>query len=203
MDTHRRDYDEASKITTDRLKTISQSTAALKLSRLSLPEIKAVTEEIGRLIPAGYVPALILSGLLRLPDRSPPKKNIKRDINLLLRGVEQSLDRAVYGTFFVGPAAVIWGYQSLLKLASKNPDDAFPEGPWQFYVDYAMREDTARHTNETHGFYTFLNQYQIALNTVDRITARALIMIGGSICRASQRFLSVTVGKMKRRKSPC
>jgi len=177
MDTHRRDFDEASKITTDRLRTIAQSTAALKLSRLSLPEVKAVTEEIGRLIPAGNVPALILSGLLRLPDRIPPQKNVKRDIDLLLRGVEKSLDRAVYGTFFAGPAAVIWGYQSLLKLAGKNPDDAFPEGPWQFYVDYAMREDTAHHTSETHGFDTFLNQHQIALNTVDRITAWAMAVI--------------------------
>ena len=78
---------------------------------------------------------------------------------------------------FAGPAAVIWGYQNLIKLSGKNPDDAFPEGPWQFYVDYSMREDTARHANETRGFDTELNRQQTHLDPVDRITAWVLTAI--------------------------
>ncbi|MEE8390451.1 MAG: hypothetical protein V3S14_06595, partial [Anaerolineae bacterium] len=65
----------------------------------------------------------------------------------------------------------------MLKLAGKDPDDAFPEGTWQFYVDYALREDTARHANETHGFDTALNQHQIHLSAVDRITAWTMAAI--------------------------
>jgi hypothetical protein len=148
-----------------------------QVSRLSLPEVDAVVDAVARVIPAGNVPGVILSGLARLSGRKPPLKTIKRDINLLFRGVEQTLDKAVYGAFFAGPAAVIWGYQNLLKLAGKSPEDAFPEGVWQFYVDYALREDTARHTNETHGFDTVLNHHQIALSPVDRATAWAMAAI--------------------------
>src|SRR4030095_11502965 len=54
---------------------------------------------------------------------------------------------------------------------------AFPEGTWQFYVDYALREDTARHANETHGFDTLLAQHHIHLNEVDRVTAWVMAAI--------------------------
>lgn len=80
-------------------------------------------------------------------------------------------DRAVFGTFYSGPAALLWTYQHLLKLAGKNPEAAFPEGAWQFYVDYALRDDTARHACETHGFDTVLRQHNISLSPVDRLTA--------------------------------
>jgi hypothetical protein len=130
------------------------------------------------MVPAGNVPALILAGLTRLSTRRRlPPDIVRRDINLLFKGVEQTLDRAVYSTFFAGPAAVIWGYQKLLELAGKKPDDAFPEGTWQFYVDYALREDPARHTNETHGFDTFLKQKAIHLTKVDRVTAWVMAAI--------------------------
>lgn len=170
-------YRELSIKTADNLRTIAQSQLALDLSRLSLPQIDAVVELVAQVIPAGNVPGAILSGLTRLPGRKPPLQNIKRDIHLLFRGVEQVLDQAVYGAFFAGPAAVIWGYQNLLKLAGKDPEDSFPEGTWQFYVDYALREDTARHANETHGFDTVLDQHQLRLSPVDRLTAWVMAAI--------------------------
>jgi hypothetical protein len=83
----------------------------------------------------------------------------------------------VYSAFFAGPAAVIWGYQNLLRLAGKDPGDSFPEGVWQFYVDYALREDTARHANETHGFDSLLRGHGIRLSQVDRTTAWAMAAI--------------------------
>ncbi len=49
--------------------------------------------------------------------------------------------------------------------------DAFPEGTWQFYVEYALREDTARHATETRGFDSLLNQHHVRLSPADRITA--------------------------------
>lgn len=176
MNVHKQ-YTEASIKTADNLRTIAHSSTLRGLSRISLPEIDAVVNAVAQVIPAGNVPGVILSGLARLTGRKPPKEVVKRDIDLLFKGVEQVLDRAAYLAVFAGPAAVIWGYQNLLKLAGKEPDDAFPEGTWQFYVDYALREDTARHTNETHGFDTALNQHQIHLSAADRITAWTMAAI--------------------------
>jgi hypothetical protein len=163
--------------TRENLKTIARESAIRDLSHLSLPEIDGVADVVAQLVPAGNVPGVILSGLARLPGRRPPLHNIQRDIHLLFKGVEQTLDKVVYGAFFAGPAAVIWGYQNLLKLAGKDPETSFPEGTWQFYLDYALREDTARHANETHGFDTALRQHNISLSSVDRATAWAMTAI--------------------------
>jgi hypothetical protein len=163
--------------TTDNLRTIAHSAAVRDLSRLSLPEVDAAVELVGRMVPAGNVPGVILNGLARLAGRHASPERAKNDVNLLLKGVEQVLDRAVYGAFFAGPAAAIWGYQHLLRLAGKSITDAFPEGTWQFYVEYALREDTARHANETHGFDTALTQHQLRLDPVDRITAWVMTAI--------------------------
>src|SRR5262245_22770740 len=170
-------YNEVSSKTAQNLKSIAQSISAANLSRLSLPEVDAIADQVAQVVPAGNVPGVILNGLARLPGRRPPPQIVKRDINLLFKGVGQALDKAVYGAFFAGPAAVIWGYQNLLKLAGKNPEDAFPEGTWQFYVDYALREDTARHTNESHGFYTDLQRHKLQLSDVDRVTAWVMTAI--------------------------
>src|SRR5687767_82688 len=114
-------FQQASIATQNNLQTIAQSSEIRALSHLSLPEIDAAVEVVANIAPAGNVPGLILSGLARLPGRKPPLKTIYRDIDLLFRGVNQALDQAIYGAFFAGPAAVIWGYQNLLKLAGKDP----------------------------------------------------------------------------------
>ena len=170
-------YAELSVKTADNLRTIVQAAGVRELSHLTLPEIDAITDLVGRIVPAGNVPGVIVSGLARLPGRRPPSNVVKRDVNLLFRGVEQMLDRAAYGAFFAGPAAVIWAYQNLLRLAGKAPEDSFPDGTWQFYVEYALREDTARHSNETHGFDTLLNQHHLSLSQADRMTAWVLTAI--------------------------
>ncbi len=153
------------------LQKVAQAPHVREHSELSLPEIENVVQMVANMVPAGNVPSMILSGLTRLNGRKQSANHVQRDIAALFQGVEQTLDRAVYGAFFAGPAAVIWGYQQLLRLAGKQPDDAFPEGLWQFYVDYALREDSARHTNETHGFDTTLRRYNVHLSQADRITA--------------------------------
>jgi hypothetical protein len=170
-------YNQASLKTADNLKSIAESKLLRDISSLTLPEIEAAVNLVSQVVPAGNVPAVILSGLARLTGRKPPAKIISRDINLLFKGVDQALDRAVYGAFFAGPAAVIWGYQNLLKLAGKDPEDSFPEGTWQFYVDYALREDTARHANETCGFDLILSQHRLNPSAVDRVTAWVMAAI--------------------------
>lgn len=170
--TDHNDFQNAFTTTRDDLKSIARSRQIRELSSLSLPEIDKVVELVSRTAPAGNVPGMLLNGLARLPGRqAPPPKEIKRDLNLLFRGVEQTLDIAIYGAFFAGPAAVISAYQMILKLAGKDSESAFPNGTWQFYVDYALRDDSARHANETHGFDTTLNQHKLHLNQIDRMTA--------------------------------
>lgn len=166
---------DATQKTINNLKTIAHSAKVRELSSLSLPQIDEVVNHIARIAPAGNVPGVILNGLLRLPQRIPPPDVVRRDINLLFKGVEQALlDKAVYGTFYATPAAILGAYQNLLKLAGKDPETSFPEGIWQFYVDYALRDDTARHTCETHGFDTALTQHELHLSLVDRVTSWAM-----------------------------
>jgi len=164
-------YQQATESTARDLKTVARKISVQQLSRLSLPEVDAVVELISKVMPAGNVPGMILSGLARLPGRRIPAQKMQQDVNALFSGVEQILDKAMYGAIFAGPAAIIWGYQNLLKLAGKDPETAFPEGVWQFYAGYALREDTARHTNETHGFDSLLHVHGIHLDPVDRLTA--------------------------------
>lgn len=170
-------YQRATNQTAANLRSIAESLSTRGQSRLSLPEVDAVIELTSKVIPAGNVPGMILSGLARLPGKKPPLQKMRQDITSLFKGVEHIRDQAVYSTFFAGPAAIIWGYQNLLKLAGKDPNEAFPEGIWQFYADYALREDTARHANETHGFDTLLQQHGIRLNKVDRLTAWVMASI--------------------------
>jgi len=167
-------YEKASKQTITELRDIANSESLRGLSELSLSQVDQIVEQVGQATPSGSVPGIILRGLARLPGRQISPDVVRRDTNLLFSSLR---DHAVFGTFFAGPAAVIWGYQNILRLAGKNPEDAFPEGYWQFYVDYALREDTARHANETHGFDTLLNKYRITLDAVDRITAWVMASI--------------------------
>ncbi len=170
-------YDASISSTANSLRAVIQTQPADELSQLTLPEIDRIVELVARILPAGNVPAVILNGLLRLPDRHMPLRTVKRDLGLLFKSLDKLYDQAIYGAFFAGPAAIIWGYQNLLKLAGKNPEDAFPEGIWQFYVDYALREDTARHVNETYGFDAMLARHHIQLGPVDRITAWVMTAI--------------------------
>lgn len=169
--------EEASVKTANDLRNIASSAKMLELSALSLPEIDAVVDTVSKVVPAGNVPGVILNGLARLPGRRPPAQNVRRDIELLFKGVEKALDKAVYGAFFAGPAAVIWGYQNLLKLAGKEVEQSFPDGQWQFYVEYALREDTARFAIETHGFDTVLRHHNLDLPLVNRLTAWVIASI--------------------------
>ena len=172
-------YTDATRKTAADLAVVARTLAVKDLSHLSLPQVEQVANLVAQVVPAGNVPGMILTGLARLAGRRQLAENARRDVNLLFKGVEQVLDQAAYGTLFAGPAAVLWGYQNLLRLVGQNPDDSFPQGTWQFYVEYALREDTARHSTETHGFDSLLKQHGIFLNPVDRTTAWAMACIHG------------------------
>jgi hypothetical protein len=176
-DSQKKEILRATISTANDLKNMAYEMVDKEISMLSLPEVDQVVEAVARVIPAGNVPGLIASGLARIQGNAPSGKEVKRDMGMLFRGVNQMFDHAVFGAVFMGPAAVIWGYQNLLRLAGKDPEAAFPEGTWQFYVDYALREDTARHANETSGFDDALKEHDISLDEVDRMTAWVMTAI--------------------------
>jgi hypothetical protein len=126
-----------------------------QLSRLTLPEIQAVKQEVAQVLPAGNLPAFVLSGLLKLKGRRITPDQVSQDVAALMRGVSL-IPHGLYGAFIAGPAAVLYAYQKLLQLAGKDLADAFPQGTWQFYLQFGLREDTGRHTNETIGFHRAL-----------------------------------------------
>ncbi len=153
-----------SRITQEQLKTFARAKdatlAALtqidpdtlqKLTRLTLPEIREIQQEIAHVLPAGNLPAFILNGLMQLKGRKISAERVRQDITALLRSLEL-LPQGLFGVVIGGPAALLHAYQKLLQLAGKDTESAFPQGMWQFYLEFGLREDTARHTNETVGF---------------------------------------------------
>lgn len=161
------------------LRQAATASSVQELSRLTLPEIEKVVEITAQILPAGNVPGMVLSALARLPEKRLPRQTVEQHMRALFSGAEQVLDKLTFAAAFAGPAAVLGAYQNLLKLTGRGPEDAFPDGIWQFYVEYALREDTARHVNETHGFDTLLRQHDIRLNEVDRLTAWLMAAISG------------------------
>lgn len=162
-------YKEATIKTASDLKTVATTLKLHELSQLSLPEIDKLTDEIARVVPAGNIPAMILNGLVHMDKRHIDPAESTKHVELLFRGVRQSVNRAIYTAFFATPAAVIYGYQQILRLAGKNPDEAFSEGTWQFYLEFALREDSARHANETTGFHEYIRKSKA--NEADQLAA--------------------------------
>ncbi len=160
-------FKKASIKTSTDLRTIAALPDIQKLSHLPLPEIERITDEVARVVPAGNIPGIVLSGLARLEGRAVPAAESQKHLGALFQGVRQLLDKTVYGAFFAGPAAVLYGYQQLLRLAGKDVNDAFPDGTWQFYLEFALREDSARHTNETLGFHQQIVQHRLTLSDAD------------------------------------
>jgi hypothetical protein len=164
-------YDRATKETAENLQKVARELASRRLTQLSLPELDEVVGLVSKIVPAGNVPGMILSGLTRISGNQVQPQKARQDINILFKEASLFFERAKYGAVFAGPATVIWAYQNILKLAGKDPESAFPEGIWQFYVDYALRDDTARHASETIGFDTLLAANKIHINDADRLTA--------------------------------
>ncbi len=166
------------------LASIQQVVSTQELTRVSnrpSAEVEALQKEVADIIPAGNVVALVTSGLLRLRGRNISTNQAQSDVSALLRSMEL-LPRniAIYGTFFAAPAFVLSAYQKLLTMTGKDPETAFPNGLWQFYLEFALREDSAHHTNETTGFQTAMARYGLHMAEADQLAAW--------ICAASQLY---------------
>jgi hypothetical protein len=144
----RETYAHQTQQTLQALNTIDD-TSLVSLTGLNLPEVQAIKQEIAEIFPASNLPLFLLQGLLQLKDRTLPQERVDADLQVLFRGTRQI---GLYSTFLAAPAMLLHGYQQLLTLAGKSVDSAFPNGPWQFYTEFGLREDTARHAVETVGF---------------------------------------------------
>lgn len=169
------------------LASMHEAISASELTYLSgLPDtqIRALEQEVADVIPAGNIVGLVMGGLVRLRGRTLPANQAKSDISALLRGLEvlprKLLPSTLYSTFIAAPATVLAAYQKILALTGKSLESAFPEGLWQFYLEFAMREDSARHANETLGFQQTLRDYNLNLSEVDQLAAWVCAV--GQIC---------------------
>src|SRR5262245_2852813 len=124
-------------------------TSLVNLTRLGVDGVRALKQEVAEIFPASNLPAFLLQGLIQLEGRALQQDRVAADLRVLFRGTKQI---GLYGTFLAAPALVLYGYQRLLALAGKDADSAFPDGPWQFYTQFGLREDAARHCVETVGF---------------------------------------------------
>jgi len=136
-------------------------------SNRPIEEVEALQKEVSSILPAGNIAGMVTSGLANLRNRKWPKSQAYSDVSALLRSLEVPIFQAV----FYPTATILLGYQKLLTLTGTSEENAFPEGLWQFYLEFAMREDTARHSNETIGFQSTLQEHGIRLSPIDKISA--------------------------------
>ncbi|MEL6271417.1 MAG: hypothetical protein AAFR22_16535, partial [Chloroflexota bacterium] len=131
-------------------------------------------EEVSRILPAGNVLSFVLNGVMstRGRDRTTSSELAtgRSHINALFKGLSFMKNNELYQKLaFAGPATVLAGYNMLLQLAGASPDDYLPDGAWQFYVEFGLREDAARHQTETIGFQRGASYRK--MSEVDRLSA--------------------------------
>jgi hypothetical protein len=159
---------QAQEVTAHTLRQVLDSPA---LTHLTLPERAALADEVARLFPAGNVPSLVTASLMQQSDKKLSAAEHRRNLHLLMQGMQTFVDRAVYQTFYAGPAALLNAYQLILKLAGQDPQKSFNEGTWQFYVEFGLREDTGRHACETVGFHETILQEHLRVDEIDTLSA--------------------------------
>lgn len=135
--------------TLEALDSAAGDTSLASASGLGIPQLRALKREIAEIFPASNLPAFLLQGLLNLKGRDLGSEKVAADLRVLFRETRRI---GLYGTFLAAPALIIHGYQRLLTLAGKDVGSAFPDGTWQFYTEFGLREDAARHSVETRGF---------------------------------------------------
>jgi hypothetical protein len=136
-----------------RLMTETHQEQQHNTSLLSVQEREELIKMVAQVLPAGNVTSFILGGILNLKGRDVSPAEGRTHVGSLLKGLSIVRNNAFYSMMFVGPATVLAGYNMLLKLAGVNTEDFLPDGVWQFYTEFGLREDTARHQSETLGFH--------------------------------------------------
>ena len=118
-------YQQASQLTAKDLRTVAKTISVHQLSRLSLPEVEAVVDLISKIVPAGNVPGMILSGLSRLPGRRIPIQKMQQDVNALFSGVEKPWDPGTWSGEMPNHRPEHMPSQVLPWIAPRNPPKRF------------------------------------------------------------------------------
>ena len=111
------------------------------------------------------------AALERLRQKSPSLKPASGLTAFLKQGLSQAgsgQNKSIFGLMFTLPAISLSLYQKLRARFNSADEEAFPEGTWQFYTQFNLREDPARHANETEGFQRAMTTLA---DEVDQITA--------------------------------
>ena len=94
--------------------------------------------------------------LEKLRNQSPvlrPASGLTAFLQQGLARADNQREKGLFGLIFAVPAAALSIYQAMRnKISGTTSEEAFPEGTWQFYTQFGLREDPARHANETDGF---------------------------------------------------
>ncbi len=161
--------EKAQRYTAASLNHLIQTTE--ELTQFQLEEITELVNEVSRLLPAGNVVQMVFSQLRSVKGRRVSSKDSRRLMGLLQQGMSTFLDKMAYMTFYTTPAILISGYQVLLQAAGKDPNEAFPNGTWQYYLEFGLREDTARHACETIGFKQAVDSQGLQVTEADELAA--------------------------------
>lgn len=141
------------------------------VTAMHLNDITAMANEVARILPAGNVVKMVFSQLRSVRGRRIHGDDTRRLMGSLQQGMSMFLDKAAYMAFYTTPAILISGYQLLLRAAGTDPKAAFPNGTWQFYLEFGLREDTARHTCETVGFKQAITEENLNISEADQLAA--------------------------------
>jgi pSer/pThr/pTyr-binding forkhead associated (FHA) protein len=124
-------------------------------------------ELVRQTAPVRDILDFLRSGLSQLEARTISSETSDNSLSALLRRADV-IGKGLFSTVIAGPAFLLVGWQKLLELVGVGPEDAFPQGTWQFYAEFGLREDPARHANESTGFH---NAVPLEAREVDLITA--------------------------------
>ncbi len=113
---------------------------------------------------------LIRSGLTLLNARRVRSRSEARRRHIYANDLAHYL---LYTVLIVFPAILLEAFQRFRTALTGKPR-AFPQGSWQFYLSFGLREDPAHFTNETIGYH--LNRSPQA-NELDDLTAWTMAVI--------------------------
>lgn len=164
------DLNHARQLTATSLARLLQNNTD-ELTRMNLDEVTELAEDVARVLPAGNVVTMVFSQLSSIKGKHVSDNQTRQMMGLLQQGMSTFLDKATYLAFYTTPSILIQGYQQLLELAGKDPSAAFPNGTWQFYLEFGLREDTARHACETCGLQWAIDQDGLPVDEADQLAA--------------------------------
>jgi hypothetical protein len=146
-------------------------------SHISVERRDELIDLISEILPAGNVVGFVLSGILHMKARQPNPTEARTHLSSLFKGVAIMRNNAFYRMMFAGPATVLVGYNLLLQLGGARIEDFLPDGAWQFYLEFGLREDAARHCNETIGFQTVTKALRPAPQEAEELAAWILAVM--------------------------